>query len=110
MEKKCKCYIVVSQHGDYEDYRTNIEKVFYNLKNAKKFLDEFEKEHLVDISEEELFNIIPKDIFYDYAWDEDEPNYKGYTREQFEAQNKRVDMAYGFGSYGHCFIEEHEIE
>ena len=109
MEKK-KVYIVISQHGYYEDYRTRIEKVFYNLKDAKKFKDEFEKEHLVGLLENEVYNIVPKDIFYEYAWDEDNPDYKGYTMEQFEAQNKRVDMAYGFGSYGHCYIEEHEIE
>ena len=110
MEKKNKCYIVISQHGDYEDYRTRIEKVFYTLKDAKKFKDEFEKGHLVGFSDEEVYNIVPKDIFHEYAWDDDEPDYKGYTREQFEAQNDRVDKAYGFNSYGHCYIEEHEIE
>lgn len=109
MEKK-KVYIVISQHGDYEDYRTRIEKVFYALKDAKKFKDEFEKEHLVGLSENEVYNIVPKDIFYEYTWDEDELDYKGYTREQFEAQNERVEKAYGFYSYGHCFIEEHDIE
>lgn len=109
MEKK-KVYIVISQHGDYEDYRTRIEKVFHNLKDAKKFAEEFDKEHLVDLPEEELFNIVPKDIFYDYTWNDDEPDYKGYKKEQFEVQNERVDIAYGFNSYGHCYIEEHEIE
>lgn len=110
MDKKQKVYIVISQHGDYEDYRTNIEKVFYNLKDAKKFIDDFEKEHLVGLSEDEVYNIVPKDIFYEYLWDDDNSDYKGYTKEQFEAQNDRVDKAYGLYSYHPCVIEEFEVE
>lgn len=110
MDKKQKVYIVISQHGDYEDYRTNIEKVFYNLKDANKFREEFDKEHLVGLSEDEVYNIVPEDIFSEYPWNEDKPDYKGYTREQFEAQNDRVDEAYGLNYYGHCFIEEFEVE
>lgn len=110
MDKKQKVYIVISQHGDYEDYRTNVEKVFYNLKDANKFQKEFDKEHLVGLSEDEVYNIVPKDIFDEYPWDEDELDYKGYTREQFEEQNDRVDKAYGLYCYHPCVIEEFEVE
>lgn len=107
MEKN-KVYIVVSQRGQYETYMTRIEKVFRNKKEAKKFLDKFEREHLVGLPKEEVYNIVPEDVFYEYDWAG--TDYRGYTRKQFEAQSDRIDEAYGFFSFGKCVIEEFEVE
>lgn len=107
-EMKDTVYIVISQRGEYEDYRTEIEKVFNNLKDARKFAKEFESEHLVDAKEEEIYSIVPKDIFLEYDWDDAE-EYKGYTKAQYEAQDKRCDTAYGVGVYGRCMIEKFKV-
>lgn len=40
-----KIYIVVSSHGEYEDYREYLEKAFYNKKDAEKYAKEIDVKH-----------------------------------------------------------------
>ena len=117
-----KVYIVISAHGEYEEYYTNVEKVFAKREDAVKFCEEFDREHLVEYSiyedeEDAVYSIVPRDIYDRWPYEEPENDaddyiydaeYQGYTLEQYRTQEDRVNLMYE--NWRRCTIEEHEVE
>ena len=114
-----KVYIVISVHGSYEDYRENIEGVFWEKEDAEEFAKAFDDEHVIDLygmdpdeQDDMVYNIMPQEIYinwpYDEAADSLAPEYEGYTRDQYDAQDRRISLLYM--DYGNCHIEEHEVK
>lgn len=117
-----KVYIVISVHGEYEDRIENIEKVFAKYEDAVNFQKEFDKERFIeylafDDNEDAIYNIVPRDIFDSWPYEEPESDsedfiydaeYKGYTLAQYRAQEDRINLAYE--CWQRSTIEEHEVE
>lgn len=116
-----KVYIVISAHGDYEDYRENIEGVFSSRAKALEFMNNFDEEHYIEYDsdkdrDEFVYNIVPRDIFDSWPYtepekDEDElvydKEYCGYTIDDYHKQEDRVDLWYQ--NYSKCHIEVYDV-
>lgn len=107
-----KVYCVFQSSGSYDTYFYRLIKIFDSYTKALKFKKKTDKECCINNNDDDIFTIIPKDIFEDWPYDEetfeDEPSYKGYTLKQYNLQDKRLQNAYM--EYGECDIKEMEVE
>lgn len=121
--KKDKVFIVVSNCGQYEDYSENIEKVFDNKESADEFAKEFDDEHFIDSTGYEtyhdaVYNIMPDEVYYEWPVTESDVDgedtevyadeFRGYTIEDYEKQEARVNLSYE--DWGKCRVEVFEVE
>lgn len=117
-----KVYIVISAHGEYEDYTENIEEVFANKEAAETFAKAFDDEHVINYSnyksiDSAIYTIVPRDIMDSWPHIEPEdPNeewvydkeYCGYTLDDFKKQDERECLSYY--NWRKCRIEEYEVK
>lgn len=105
-----KAYLVIVSGGSYDSYFSYAYRLFKNLEDAEKYKKAFDKKYL--ISPDNVFSIVPEDIFMSWEYDEEKksyvPNYKGYTLEQYNAQNERWSIA--MIDYHPCEIKVMELE
>lgn len=116
-----KVYVVLSNHGEYEDYQERIEAVFSDSGDAQKFKEDFDKEHIIRHEHEDytddIYSIVPMDVLDDWPYEETYDGgsydiiyvgeYQGYTLEQRDRQEGRVSLAYM--GYGECRIEAYDV-
>ena len=109
MEKQ-KVYLIIVSGGSYDSYFSYADRLFKNLENAEEYKKAFDEKYL--ISPDNVFNIVPEDIFMSWEYNEEEesyaPNYKGYTLEQYNAQDERWSIA--MSDYHPCEIKIMELE
>lgn len=88
-------YLVISACGEYEDYRENIEKAFLKEEDAMNYKKELDEAYMI---KGPVFNIVPEDVYCEWpVTDEDDTpldSYKGYTTEQYLAQQDRLEISY----------------
>lgn len=105
-----KAYLVIISGGAYDSYFSYADRLFKNREDAEKYKKAFDEKHL--ISPDDVFNIVPKEIFMSWEYDGEKesyvPNYKGYTVEQYNAQYDRWYMA--MNEYEPCEIKTMELE
>lgn len=93
-----KVYLVIVSGGLYDSYFSYVAKVFKNIEDAEKYKKAFDEKHV--ISSDNIFNIVPQDIFMSMDCDEE---YKEYTLDQYNAQEERWHIA--MDNYCPCEIK-----
>lgn len=105
-----KVYLVIVSGGLYDSYFSYAAKVFKNIEDAEKYKKAFDEKHV--ISSDNIFNIIPQDIFMSWDCNEEENSfmqeYKEYTLDQYNAQEERWHIA--MDNYCPCEIKIMDLE
>lgn len=108
--EKLKAYLVIVTGSGYDSYFSYADRLFKKLEDAEKYKKAFDEKYL--ISQDDIFNIVPQDIFMSWEYDEEKesfvPNFKGYTLEQYNAQDERWSIA--MNEYHPCEIKVMELE
>ena len=110
-----KVYCVFQASGSYDMYSYDLKGICKTKEKALELKEELDKNV---ISKDDIYTIIPEDIFNHWPYigncDEDIDDdstpiseYKGYTREQYEEQDKRFWIFHEENSP--AVIEEFEL-
>lgn len=97
-----KVYVVSSSHGEYEDYRERIEKIFDSREKAENFAKEFNKVYIVSNSDiqkynlaDELYNSIMDEMYKEgWDWGDNNDSYAKCEQELVKRFEQRSELSY----------------
>ena len=97
-----KVYIVSSSHGEYEDYREKIEKIFDSREKAENFAKEFNSVYIVSNSDiqkynlaDELYNSIMDEMYKEgWDWGDNNDSYAKCEQELVKRFEQRSELSY----------------
>lgn len=97
-----KVYVVSSSHGEYEDYRERIEKIFDSREKAENFTKEFNSVYIVSNSDiqkynlaDELYNSIMDEMYKEgWDWGDNNDSYAKCEQELVKRFEQRSELSY----------------
>ena len=97
-----KVYVVSSSHGEYEDYREKIEKIFDSREKAENFAKEFNSVCIVSNSDiqkynlaDELYNSIMDEMYKEgWDWGDNNDSYAKCEQELVKRFEQRSELSY----------------
>lgn len=97
-----KVYVVSSSHGEYEDYKERIEKIFDSREKAENFAKEFNKAYIVSNSDiqkynlaDELYNSIMDEMYKEgWDWGDNNDSYAKCEQELVKRFEQRSELSY----------------